>query len=257
MEYSSLDASHLPWWKNKKILAGIGVLVGIVIVMAVVAVAVVASETEDEKKLEPPGEPNTLEEAMRVENIMEHLESLQAIADDNSGSRTAITGFNSSVDYVWDLLTGETDYNVTLQEFQFPFYMELVPPKLQQVLPLNATYKNTNDFRALRFCVTGDVTAPIQPAGSGCVDADYEGFMEGSIAMVTRNGLDCPVLTKVSMAEKYNASGVIIITDANFGLFTRGLEVMSPFPAFSITAQLGQDLLEVYEALKEQLTLFN
>jgi hypothetical protein len=110
--------------------------------------------------------------------------------------------------------------------------------------------------------VTGDVTALAQPgmiflylsnfllAGSGCNDTDYTGFTEGSIAMVTRNNLDCSVLEKVSRADKFNASGILIITDANYGLFTRGLESMSPFPAFSITAQLGEDLLEVYEALK-------
>jgi hypothetical protein len=41
---------------------------------------------------------------------MKHLQNLQDIAEKNSGSRTATTGYNPSVDYVYGLLNKYNSY---------------------------------------------------------------------------------------------------------------------------------------------------
>jgi hypothetical protein len=43
---------------------------------------------------------------------MNHLQNLEAIAMQYNGSRTALTGYNASVDYVLNTLTSSTNYQV-------------------------------------------------------------------------------------------------------------------------------------------------
>jgi hypothetical protein len=44
--------------------------------------------------------------------ITSHLLALQDIAFENNGSRTALTGYNASVDYVINRIKAETNYTV-------------------------------------------------------------------------------------------------------------------------------------------------
>jgi hypothetical protein len=55
--------------------------------------------------------------------------------------------------------------------------------------------------------------------------SDYGDFQAGEIAFVKRNNLDCSIFEKVMMASSQGASGIVIWTDANFGLFTKGGEI--------------------------------
>lgn len=49
---------------------------------------------------------------MNTTYITSHLYALQDIAYENNGSRTALTGYNASVDYIIDRINAETNYSV-------------------------------------------------------------------------------------------------------------------------------------------------
>ena len=57
-----------------------------------------------------------LKGAMRIENLMEHLNELQEIANKNGGTRTTGPGFNASADYI-SLKLREAGYEVSEQVF--------------------------------------------------------------------------------------------------------------------------------------------
>jgi hypothetical protein len=51
---------------------------------------------------------------MDVTKIVDHLNQLQKIADINQGSRTALTGYNASVEYIINQLKQRTNLSVRL-----------------------------------------------------------------------------------------------------------------------------------------------
>ena len=67
---------------------------------------------------------NTVEKLLScvdADGALEHLEALQAIADENDGTRAAgLPGYEASVDYVVETLEA-AGWNVTIDEFPFTF----------------------------------------------------------------------------------------------------------------------------------------
>ena len=62
------------------------------------------------------------------EGAFQHLRALQDIASASGGNRAAGTsGYDRSAEYVAERLK-EAGYLVQLEEFQFPFFEERVPP---------------------------------------------------------------------------------------------------------------------------------
>jgi Zn-dependent M28 family amino/carboxypeptidase len=146
-----------------------------------------------------------------ADGAMEHLEALQAIADENGGNRAAgLPGYEASVDYVVETLEA-AGWNVSIDEFPFTF---VGPSTLEQLTPVNASYP-TGPFTGSG---PGDVTAAVTPVDvqlttpntntSGCEATDFAGFPAGNIALIQRG--TCPFGTKALNAEAAGASGVII-----------------------------------------------
>jgi hypothetical protein len=78
---------------------------------------------------------STLRDAVTLEGVRAHQAAFQAHADANGGTREASTpGYFASVDYVANAM-GAAGYQVTVQEFQFPFFQELTAAELQQTAP--------------------------------------------------------------------------------------------------------------------------
>lgn len=97
-----------------------------------------------------------LMECVTLAGVREHQSALQAIANDNGGTRAAGTpGYEDSVDYVVAKMQA-AGYNVTLNSFPFVF---VPPPTLQQLTPVDATYE-TGAFTGTGF---GVVTASVTP----------------------------------------------------------------------------------------------
>jgi hypothetical protein len=167
--------------------------------------------------------------------VREHQAALQAIANDNGGTRAAGTpGYEASVDYVIETMTA-AGYNVSTVEFPFVF---VPPPTLTQLTPVNATYLTG----AFSGSFSGDVTASVVPVDinlvpprantSGCQGAyteaavgapilvsplgspsDFTGFPAGAIALIQRGG--CSFALKAHNAVAAGAVAVIIFNQGD------------------------------------------
>jgi len=221
----------------------------------------------------PPTDTSELQEAVTAQGILEHLQALQAIADANGGTRASGTpGYDASVDYVVSRLEA-AGYEVTIQEFEFPFFQALSPGELERVSPDSEVYTAEADFFTMEYSGSGDVTAPIQatndvviPPGaeagtsnSGCEDADFAGFVEGNIALIQRG--TCTFEEKIQNAIEAGASAVIIFnegqegrTDAFIGTLGRPFDIPVVFTSFAVGEELYDLSLEGEVIVRVALT---
>jgi Zn-dependent M28 family amino/carboxypeptidase len=161
-------------------------------------------------------------ECVSVDGVFEHLEALQAIADANGGTRASATpGYDASADYVAGLLA-DAGYEVTRQEFDFPFFEEVTPATLAQLTPVAATYE-TGTFE---YSGEGTVTGTVIPVDinlvgdrastSGCEVEDFAGLDfsgPSDIALIQRGSCDFAV--KALNAQAAGAEAVIIFNQGN------------------------------------------
>ncbi|MGH3342420.1 MAG: M28 family peptidase, partial [Carbonactinosporaceae bacterium] len=164
-----------------------------------------------------------LQKAVTLDGVKRHLRVFQAIADDNDGIRASGTpGYDMSADYVSGVMRA-AGYQVTVQDFEFPFFNELSDPVLEQVSPDATTYTPPQDFATMTYSGAGDVTATVEgvdlaladPATStsGCEAADFAGFTAGNIALVQRG--TCTFAAKTENAQAAGATGVIVFNQGN------------------------------------------
>lgn len=172
------------------------------------------------------GNPNTsekLQEAVEVDAVVEHLESLEDLAyeHEETGFRSSGTpGYEAASQYVEDELT-EAGLEVERQEFEFP-YFQLNSAEFAQVSPESVTYAQDEDYIPMSFSGAGEAEAPVEavdvnldaPADndSGCEPEDFEGFTEGNVALIQRGA--CAFGVKAANAGAAGASGVIIFNTA-------------------------------------------
>ncbi|MEO7334270.1 MAG: M20/M25/M40 family metallo-hydrolase [Gemmatimonadales bacterium] len=128
-----------------------------------------------------------LPSAIRPADIRAHLVALQRIADENGGLRTAGTaGYEASVQYVASELR-TMGYSVETPEFQIATYLEL-PGGVVEVGGGGPTFRTGEDFRAMIYSASRDLTAAVTPVGfadgenGGCDASDFAAFVTGTIA---------------------------------------------------------------------------
>ncbi|WP_417566556.1 M28 family metallopeptidase [Marinobacter sp.] len=211
-------------------------------------------------------ETYTLREAVTVEGVRSHQAALQAAADAHNGTREASSpGYQASVDYVVGQMTA-AGYDVTIQEFDYPFFEEISPATLEQLAPTPTVYEyfGDNGFATMTYSGSGDVTAvaegvdlALPPATdantstSGCEAADFSGFTAGNIAVVQRGS--CSFAQKAQNAEAAGASGVIIFNEGQPGrrdnflgtLGGPGITVPVVGAAFEVGVELAAGGVEV------------
>ena len=218
-------------------------------VVAVAAPAAVAAPTSA-----PPGQASKLTKGVTVGGIMEHLESFQAIADANGGTRAAGTpGYDASVDYVVERLEA-AGYDPVIQNFDFPYYEKLGPSSFARIAPTPTTFVEDVDFDTMNYSGSGTVTGTVQavdlsianPAAStsGCEDADFAGFTAGNIALLQRG--TCTFEIKIQNATEAGAIGAIVFnqgTPDRLGLLTN-VTASTPraIPVVTTSFALGQQL---------------
>ncbi|MFD4420474.1 M28 family metallopeptidase [Agromyces sp. NPDC058484] len=158
-------------------------------------------------------------ECVDADGAFEHLEALQAIADENGGNRAAgLPGYDASVEYVASTLE-DYGWDVTIEEFPFKY---VGPSELEQLTPVNAVYE-TGPFTGTGY---GEVTGTVIPVDvnlvgdrastSGCEAADFAGldFSGASdIALIQRGS--CAFADKAINAEAAGAEAVIIFNQGN------------------------------------------
>ena len=191
-------------------------VVGIVALLAASLLPGPAAEAKIGRNACPHRTNNTYQkllECVTLEGVRGHQAKFQRIADANDGMRASGTdGYDRSADYVARLLR-RAGYEVTRQEFEFPFYQEL-SSLLEQTAPTSVTYETTT----FTFSGSGDVTAPVQgvdlsldePAAStsGCEVEDFADFEAGNIALIQRGA--CTFAIKAANAQEAGATAVII-----------------------------------------------
>lgn len=171
-----------------------------------------------------------LNEAVTTENIRDHLEAFQDIANRNGGTREASgNGYFESVLYVSRAMT-LAGYHVDVQLFPFPFYENLTPPVFEQLSPASIVYElgAEQGFNDASYSGSGDVTGTVEavdviiPAAaeantsnSGCESDDFAGFTAGNIALVQRGA--CSFAAKAINAELAGAVAVIIFNEGQEG----------------------------------------
>jgi Zn-dependent M28 family amino/carboxypeptidase len=163
-----------------------------------------------------------LQKHVTVKALVKHLQALEEIADENGGTRASGTpGYQASVDYLVPFLE-EKGYQVTVQDFLFPYFEEIEPGELERVSPDPQSFTANSDFNVMTYSGSGEVTTNVQPVDttatpaaattSGCTASDFAGFMAGRIALMQRGG--CTFRVKALNAQAAGATAALIF---NFG----------------------------------------
>jgi Zn-dependent M28 family amino/carboxypeptidase len=198
---------------------------------------------------------STLRNAVTAENIVTHLQALQDAANANDGNRAAGTpGYEASAQYIEAQLSA-AGYTPVRQVFSYERFV-LHSQEFEQVAPTPTVYTAGEEFMAMDYSASGDVTAPVtavdinlagdRASTSGCEATDFAGFPAGNIALIQRG--TCDFATKVSNAAAAGAVGVVIFNQGNGGtpdrldLFGGTLGTPQAIPAVSTSFDLGSEL---------------
>ena len=104
---------------------------------------------------------SALRAAVTVGGILAHEQAFQAIADANGGTRAAGTpGYEASGVYVEDLLE-DAGYVVSRQEFTYDQFI-LNSSAMEETAPTPTVYVEEEDFSAMNYSGSDDVTAAVQ-----------------------------------------------------------------------------------------------
>jgi Zn-dependent M28 family amino/carboxypeptidase len=167
-----------------------------------------------------------LRSAVTVNGILQHERAFQTIANMNGGTRASGTaGYEASVDYVAARLE-RAGYQVTRQEFTFPFFRDLAAPVLAQVSPTAKTYET----ETYQYSGSGDVTGALVPVNdilipppatpgstAGCEAADFTPADPDApqVALIQRG--TCTFAVKAANAQAAGYDAVIIFNEGQEG----------------------------------------
>jgi hypothetical protein len=210
----------------------------------------------------PNDTPKKLVECVKTDDLWQHMQALQAIADTHPGpdghpSRNAgEPGYKASVDYVAGLMK-QAGYGVTIQTYTFDYFVFTTVPTMREVSPPH-DYAISSDWNPGLSIGTAD--ADIQPVGhtlipptggstSGCDPSDFSDFVAGRIALIQRG--TCTFSQKAQNAQDAGASGVIIFNEGNTpgrtGAFSGSLTGVPTIPVAFTSFAIGNDLYNRYQ----------
>lgn len=160
-----------------------------------------------------------LQKCVNADDVFEHLQAFQAIADANGGSRTTGTpGFDQSADYVAGLLE-DAGFNVERQEFSLSTYTENSSSLTIAGAPVPT---QSMSFSGSGTVINGNVIPVDLDPGLGnsstsaCEPADFVGSDwtgPDDIALIQRGA--CAFGTKAINAQAAGAEAVIIFNQGN------------------------------------------
>ncbi|WP_084469746.1 M28 family metallopeptidase [Jiangella gansuensis] len=202
----------------------------------------------------------SLNKAVTLEAVLDHLEAFQKISDDNGGNRASgLPGYAESVDYVVEQLRA-AGYTPEVQEFEFEYFDER--SELERVTPEPTTFEEGSEFIRNDFDTgvpQGEATGELVPVDlrldapnlpdntstSGCETEDFAGFPQGGIALVQRG--TCGFAQKVLNAQAAGAAAVVVMNEGQPGRTglvgmigdATGLAVPAVFATFDAGAELA------------------
>lgn len=183
-----------------------------------------------------------LQQKVDVAQIMNHLESLQEIADEHGDRASGNPGYAASAAYVEKKLQA-AGYETTRQHFPFT-YTEILAEKVHENSPTQRDIDN-HVMTASPSTPDGGVTADlVSPATAitGCNATEWGGVnATGKIALVQRGG--CTFLTKSQAAGAAGAEAVIVYNNGDGELNgTLGNDPTGAIPSTGITKADGESL---------------
>jgi len=156
-----------------------------------------------------------LENKIHVNNIRKHLVALNDLAI--NGSRSVLTGYQASANYVIQQLQLNTQFQVFPQNFTVPVFIQNASPQLSVLSPISIPYIYGTDFAGIQYGGNGayNLENPLFVVQNlGCNTSDFTGFVPLAIALIQYNSTsDCPLINKAQNAMAANASAVIIVND--------------------------------------------
>ncbi|KAL5481793.1 hypothetical protein EMCRGX_G022034 [Ephydatia muelleri] len=161
----------------------------------------------------------SLPQAIKIGNLMEHLKELQAIALLHNNSRSVEKGYNASAEMVMTKLAN-AGYNVTTQPFSVFVYEDLAPNNAifyASLASVNFQWKflQGSEYAVLRYSGSTPggqvINATLQPVSGGCSMDDFSGFLNGSVALLDYDEVfvNCSLFDMASNAKAANASAVV------------------------------------------------
>lgn len=184
---------------------------------------------------------------LTVASVRVHLEALQEIANNASGTRAAGTvGYNRSVEYVLEQLSANAShfFDVEVQPFA-PMIYRIQASTLALVQPVPVGLVQSEQWEVVRNSLVANVTAPVTlVAAFGCNATDFDAAAAGKVAVVARQAAgtagQCDVATAVAAAKTAGCVGVVFVAN---GISLRvtyngGNGVMSPIPLVVVVKSL-------------------
>ncbi|CAF3566689.1 unnamed protein product [Rotaria socialis] len=166
----------------------------------------------------------SLAESIRIDEVMTYLNELQHIATAFNGTRAVNTpGFNSTLDYIVNYLTANTNYKVNKNFFYMRDFSLANNPVL--ISSINGVKKNytystnlsTAEFYHVKFSISANfskgVPLTLVPNG-GCTDDDWRKAKpppQGRVVLVER-GI-CFFYDKAVIAAKYKVAAILFFND--------------------------------------------
>ena len=193
-----------------------------------------------------------------INEVMSHLNALQAIAIAENGNRAVKTrGFNRSVDYIFDYLTSNTNLRVSKRYFPMRNYQLLSNPTFSSTINgIIKTYRysatlSQAEFTHVQYSTSISGTANLQVTAIpnlGCSDGDWLSARpppSGAVVIIKRG--DCTFEEKAALATKYKVAALLIYNDGTASdrlqPLTISLGLYNRVPALSLSYNVGQSLV--------------
>eukprot|EP00002_Diphylleia_rotans_P020996 TRINITY_DN4081_c0_g1_i1.p1 TRINITY_DN4081_c0_g1~~TRINITY_DN4081_c0_g1_i1.p1 ORF type:complete len:482 (-),score=123.92 TRINITY_DN4081_c0_g1_i1:99-1544(-) len=197
----------------------------------------------------------SLPETINVENIVNHLRSLESIAysPQYNGTRSIAAGYNASADYVISQLIRNTPCDVKKQPFTVAVWTEVEQAALSLSSPISIVFKYGQDFGPLRYGGSAkvEISGSIQYIQGGCESSDWSSFKSGSIALVQQSSA-CEDYIKAFNAEKAGARAFLLFNTVGSTGYTsarlrdrewKNGDPLVQIPSLALTYTTGQVLV--------------
>jgi len=206
---------------------GAKVITPFFLTMALILLVAGCNFSEDCSLLTEATEEQVLD-CVTVDQVIDHLQALQTIAEENGGHRAAGTnGYDASLSYVANTLE-EAGYEVELDEFEFSY---LPPTVLKRIEPEEKTYESG----IVLGSGSGTVSGPVFPLqltldegprpdddSAACEASDFEGLdLSGASDIVLFDEGGCMLAKKVLNAQQAGAEAAILLV-RDFPIYAQG-----------------------------------
>ena len=241
-----------------------GLVAAAVLVLVLIAALAVRSPAESSAATPAvvPVNPASLSSVLQLSDMMTHLTQLESIALTNNGNRVITqSGFNASVDYVYGVLTSQTDFIVRKQYFPVEAWRVLdssVSLTSYDSDGFNVSYVYRTDFSAITNSgIQGpnveNATVVLIPNG-GCTESDWATAnpAPGQIALAERFDQLCNFTVQAQFAVNLKQIGLIVYnTQSDRNILTNlAVQRYTPIPVFLATYTVGTALAAAAQAGK-------